>query len=134
MKLTVQHVHIRSTDDVDSWVEQRIFALQPRLLIEEARVRLEHRRHLSPPFRVQMHLVTPGPDVFAEGQDHTLRAAIGKALRAVEAKIDHRWLKRAQRVRSNLQAPASVRPDRGQKLNRIENLDTDKKTKESKPR
>jgi CBS domain containing-hemolysin-like protein len=25
-------------------------------------------------------LVTPGPDVFAEARDHTLRAAIGKAL------------------------------------------------------
>ena len=113
MKLTVRHVHLRATDDVDSWVEQRLFALQPRLQIHEAHVRLERWCDLSPAFRVHVHLVTPGPDILAEGRDHTLLGAINKALRAVEAKIDHRWLKRAQRVRSNLQAPASVRNGRG---------------------
>ena len=115
MKLTIRHVHFRSTDGVDSWVEQCIFALQPRLQIDEAHVSLERRRDLSPPFRVQMHLVTPGPDVSAEARDHTLRAAIGKALRELEARIDQRWLKRAQRVRSNLQAPTSFRNGRSQR-------------------
>jgi len=42
-----------------------------------------------------------------------LRVAINKALRIVEAKVEHRWLMRARRVRSNLQAPANFRNGRG---------------------
>ncbi|MBI4662380.1 MAG: HPF/RaiA family ribosome-associated protein [Verrucomicrobia bacterium] len=115
MKLTIRHVYLWSTDDVDSWIEQRLLALEPRLQIHEARVCLERQRDLSPAFRVHVHLVTPGQDVFAEGRDHTLVGSINKALRAVDAKVDHRWLKRAQRVRSNRQAPASFRNGGGQR-------------------
>ena len=61
MKLNVQHIYIRSTDAVDTLIENRIIALQPRLQIEEANVRLEHRREISPAFRVHVHLVTPAP-------------------------------------------------------------------------
>ena len=43
MKLTVQHFHIRSVDAVDALIEERIIALQPRLQIDEANVRLEPR-------------------------------------------------------------------------------------------
>ena len=43
-------------------------------------MRLERRHEGSPPFRVSVHLVTPGPDVFAESCDHTLHAAIGKVM------------------------------------------------------
>ena len=82
MKLTVQHHHLRSSDDLDSLIENRILALQPRLQIDEAHVRLECRFEESPAFSVHVHLVTPGPDVFAESRDHTLRAAFAKALRS----------------------------------------------------
>jgi len=102
MKLNVQHIHIRSTDAVDTLIEDRIIALQPRLQIEEANVRLEHRREISPAFRVHVHLVTPGPDVLAEGRDHTIRAAVEKVMADLEQKIAYRWLKRTQRVKSNL--------------------------------
>jgi len=107
MKLTVQHFSIRSTDSLDSWVEQRIFSLQPRLQIDEANIRLEHHHETSPAYRVHVHLVTPGPDVFAEGRDHTLRAAFEKVMTELNDKINGRTLKRVRRIRSNLQGPAA---------------------------
>lgn len=107
MKLTLQHRDIRSTDLVDKLIEERIIALQPQLQIDEANVCLEHRGEASPPFRVAVHLVTPGPDVMAEGEDHTLRAAIEKVLKQLSAKIISRGAKRMQKVRSNLSAPAT---------------------------
>lgn len=113
MKMTVQHINVRSTDSVDSLVEDRILALQPRLEIEEARVRLEHRYDLSPPFRVSIDIVTPGPDLHAEDQDHTLKAAIAKVMETLEAKIAEREDKKTRRVRGNHQAPAVSREVRG---------------------
>jgi len=112
MKLTVQHFHIRSTDIADRVIEERIIALQSRLQIDEANVRLEHRREISPAFHVHVHLVTPGPDVLAEGRDHTIRAAIEKVMADLEQKITFRWLKRTQRVKSNLQSPSALRAKR----------------------
>ena len=109
MKLTLEHHHLRSTDELDSLIEERILALQPRLQIDEANVRLEHRREFSPAFRVHVHLVTPGPDVFAEGRDHTLRAAIEKVTAALEARIGDRLEKRHRRARGNLQEPTRMR-------------------------
>jgi ribosome-associated translation inhibitor RaiA len=106
MKLTLQHHHLRSSDELDSLIENRILALQPRLHIDEANVRLECRYQESPAFSVRVHLVTPGPDVSAEGRDHTIWAAIEKVMADVEAKIRGRFVKRRQRIRSNLQHPA----------------------------
>lgn len=105
MKLTLEHFGIRSTDTLDSWVENRIFSLQPSLQIDEASVRLEHHRDASPAYRVRAHLVTPGPDVFAEGRDHTLRAAFEKMMETLRRRICGRATKRLQRVRSNLPGP-----------------------------
>ena len=112
MKLTVQHFHIRSTDIADRVIEERIIALQSRLQIDEANVRLEHHRGASPAFRARIHLVTPGPDLVAEGCDHTIRAAIEKVLIELELKINGRALQRMRRVRGNCQAPAKRRSAR----------------------
>jgi ribosome-associated translation inhibitor RaiA len=112
MKLTVQHFHIRSIAAVDTLIEERIIALQPRLQIEEANVRLEHQQESSPAFRVHVHLVTPGPDLLAEGRDHTIRAAIDKVMAELEQKITLRWFKRSQRIKSNLQSPSALRAKR----------------------
>jgi ribosome-associated translation inhibitor RaiA len=97
MKLTLQHHRLRSTDELDSLVEERILALQPRLQIDEANVRLECRHEDSPAFSVRIHLVTPGPDVIAEGRDHTILAAVNKVMAALQEKIGSRALKRARR-------------------------------------
>ena len=59
-------------------------------------------RHASPAYQVHVHLVTPGPDVFAESRDHTLRAAFGKAMTQLHEQITSRAGKRWQRFKSNL--------------------------------
>lgn len=109
MKVTVQHVFVRSTDAVDSLVEDRILELSRGIEIEEARVRLEHQRESSPAFRARVHLVTPGPDVHAEARDHTLAAAIEKVMAELERRIHGRSARRMRRVKSNLQEPFTSR-------------------------
>ena len=109
MKLTVQHHHLRSSDELDSLIENQILALQPRLQIDEANVRLECRCQESPAFSVRVHLVTPGPDMVAESRDHTIRAAVIKVMAALEDKIGGRALKRLRRLRNNLPAPGLMR-------------------------
>jgi ribosome-associated translation inhibitor RaiA len=115
MKLTVQHHYLRSSDDLDSLIENRILALQPRLQIDDANVRLECRFQESPAFSVRIHLVTPGPDVIAERRDHTIRAAIEKVMAAVETKIGCRFENRRRRIRNNIQEPALLRIGRGRR-------------------
>ena len=97
MKLTVKHKNVRSTNSLDSWVEEQIISLQPVLQIDEANIVLACSDEASPPFHVSVHLVTPGPDVSAEGRDHTLKAAFTKTMTALRGKIDHRQEKRTQR-------------------------------------
>ena len=109
MKLTLQHFDIRSTDVLDAFIEERILALQSRLQIDEASVRLERHRGVSPSFRVQVYLVTPGPDVLAESRDHTLQAAIEKVLTELELKISGRARRRMRRLQGNRQVPAATR-------------------------
>ena len=112
MKLNVQHHNLRSTHELDSLIEERILALQSRLQIDEAKIRLECRWEESPAYRVAIHLVTPGSDVLAEGRDHTIRAAIAKAVADIEAKLGDRARKPLRRARSNLQTPAPLRERR----------------------
>ena len=89
-------------------LEERILALQPRLQIEEANVRLEHDREVSPPFRVGLHLVIPGPDIVAEARDHTIRAAIDKVM----AKVNRRITGQAWRRATTRRGSAPVRDGR----------------------
>jgi ribosomal subunit interface protein len=112
MKLTIQHFEVRSTHALDSQVEERILALQPRLQIDEANVRLERQREASPPFGVRVHLVTPGPDVVAEGHDHTLSAAMDKVMLQLEQKISHRTTRHRERMRNQQAAAARGRSSR----------------------
>ena len=106
MRLNVQHHNLRSTNELDSLVEDCILALQPRWQIDEAHVRLECHFASSPAFNVHIHLVTPDTGVFAEGRDHTIRAAVRKAMSEIKSKLGHRDMKRQRRVRSDRQALA----------------------------
>lgn len=99
MKLNLQYFNVHSTGGIESLVEHQLIALQPTLKIDEAIVRIEESRETSPSFRAWVHLVTPGPDVIAEGRDHTLLAAINKVINALKQKIGHRALKRLRRIR-----------------------------------
>lgn len=106
MKMTLQHVHVPSTDAMDTLIEKGVFALQPRVHIDEAIVRVEWNEGQSPAFKAHVHLVTPGPDLEAEGMDHSLRAAVSKMFKALRAKVDARCLKRAIRLKESSKRPA----------------------------
>lgn len=107
MKLNLQHRNVRSRDGLDRWVEDQILALGEARQIDEANVRLECRFESSPPFAVLIHLVTPGPDLFAESRDHTLRAAFTKALTQLRESLAGRATRRLRRLKSNSSAPAA---------------------------
>jgi ribosome-associated translation inhibitor RaiA len=114
MRLNLQHFSVRSTDALDSWIEQQLFALGRLRQIDEANVRLAHRREASPAYHVHVHLVTPGPDIYVEGFDHTVRAAFTKVMQELSNNILGRGKKRLQKVKSNLstrgaKAPAATR-------------------------
>ena len=106
MKLNLQHLNLRSRDELDRWVEEQILALGEARQIDEANVRLERRGETSPPFAARIHLVTPGPDIFAETCDHTIRAAFARALRRLKEQIASRAAQPAQRARTRRSAPA----------------------------
>lgn len=97
MKLTVKHNNVPSTNVIDSWVEEQIISLQPALKIDEADIVLARSEESSPAYQVNVHLVTPGPDVFAEGCDHTLQAAFNKTMAALRGKIGSRATRRQKR-------------------------------------
>ncbi|MBX7206688.1 MAG: HPF/RaiA family ribosome-associated protein [Verrucomicrobiaceae bacterium] len=105
MKLTVKHHNVRSTNALDSWVEEQIISLQPALQIDEANIILAHNDEASPAYQVNVHLTTPGPDVFADGCDHTLRAAFEKTMTALRSKIGSRFTRRQKRKRTRSHAP-----------------------------
>jgi len=109
MRLNLQHFSIPSTDALDSWVERQIFALGRLRQIEEANIRLAHYAGTSPAYQVNVHLVTPGPDVFAEGRDHTLRAAFMKVMAGLREQIVSRTKKRLQNLKGKLRARAPGR-------------------------
>jgi ribosome-associated translation inhibitor RaiA len=104
MKLNVQHLNLGSLDALDSWLEKQIFALGRVRQINAANIRLTRLENASPAYQVKVHLVTPGPDVFAESRDHTLRAAFGKVMKQLRDTITTRATKRLQRLKSNVKA------------------------------
>jgi ribosome-associated translation inhibitor RaiA len=94
MKILLKHVHHHPSETVIAYIRHELEALKPLLQIDEARVLLEHRSSGSPPFRTAFHLATPGPDITAQAEDHTLRAALLKAFEGIRNTIQHRAQKR----------------------------------------
>lgn len=107
MRLNLQHLNIRSDDALDSWVEKQIFDLSRVRQIDEANVRLARLEDASPAYQVNAHLVTPGPDVYAESRDHTLRAAISKVMAQLREKISDRTAKHLQQMKGKLNSRRS---------------------------
>ena len=108
MKIHVKHLHHQPSASFTAHLEKQLHAFTEIRQIDEARVTLEHRLEASPPFRVALHLVTPGPDFTAEAVDHTLRAALAKAVEELHDKIEDRVLKRSRRARDNLRELAAL--------------------------
>ena len=93
MKLILNHIGLTSIQGLDAWIEKQLGSLTPRLQIDAAHVRLVRLHDTSPPYRAEVHIVTPGPDV--------LPAAVAKVIKQLRNKIAQRASKRLQRTRSN---------------------------------
>jgi len=106
MKVVVTHSGIALRKWMNSSVRKQILALSPLRQIDEARLQIARDHDASPPFRVHLHLVTPGPDIAAEARDHTLAAALGKVLRRVTEEIKRRSAQ--QLARRHAESPRYV--------------------------
>jgi ribosome-associated translation inhibitor RaiA len=109
MKIILKHLHHSPSAAFTALIEQHLKELGKSLEIDEARVVIERRLEDSPPFHISAHLVTPGPDVFAEAMDHTLRAALLKTIEQIEQRIDHRRIKRAGRLQRQSKTASPAR-------------------------
>ncbi len=69
--------------------------------IDEARVRIERPERASPPWHVNIQLVTPGPDFTASAAAHTVREAVTRVIGDLAGKIGRRREALRQRLRKN---------------------------------
>lgn len=102
MKINLQHISVRSTHALDSWIERQLFSLGSLRQIDEAHIRLARRPDASPAYEVAVHLVTPGPDFSAHGREHTVRAAITKVMAELRRRIAGRVIQRKLRLKGEL--------------------------------
>jgi len=90
MKLTIRHRRLRSFHALDAMVEDRLFALAEIARIDDASVILEHRDEESPPYRAEVHIAVPGPDLSVEAVDHTVAGAFRRAVTELEGRLRER--------------------------------------------
>jgi|JI10StandDraft_1071094.scaffolds.fasta_scaffold870951_2 ribosome-associated translation inhibitor RaiA len=106
MKMTLKHTNIPSTNKLDSWVEEQVLPLGQERQIDEANIELIRHVQGSPAYEARVHLVTPGPDIFAQARDHTIRAACEKAWAQLRKAIASRAAKAAEQTTVH-QSPAT---------------------------
>ncbi|MEI7774040.1 MAG: HPF/RaiA family ribosome-associated protein [Verrucomicrobiota bacterium] len=107
IKVNLQNFNIISLHSLEAWVKQQISTLGRIRRIDAANVRLSRLDASSPAYHVKVQLVTPGPDVFAEGRDHTLRAAFSKVVDKLRQQIAKRIQKRGLRWKTELSLRSS---------------------------
>ncbi len=100
MKLTIRNHTFRAAHTLDSLIETRLLALAGRVRIDDATVLVEHRADASPPFRVEIHVAVPGPDLRTERIDNTPVQAFTRAVEDIENRLRERSLKRLGRSSS----------------------------------
>jgi ribosome-associated translation inhibitor RaiA len=90
MKFILNHRWLRPDEKLSVRVKQKISKLAGLVRIEAAEVTLEKNTASSPPYSAKVHLVIPGPDLYAEEKDHTPEATIHKVLGKLSRQIRHR--------------------------------------------
>ncbi len=99
MKITVNRLGVVFSKYPDRWIAARLAGIAALRQVDEAKVRIIRHRDRSPACEVSIHLVTPGPDLFSTGCDHTMMAAFDKALDGLGATLAERSAKRARRLK-----------------------------------
>jgi ribosome-associated translation inhibitor RaiA len=103
MKLTLSFRGFKAHPSWTALVEQQLTRLQRLTAVVSAQVTLEWRREIKPAFSVLALVEVPGPDFHVQATDHTLQAALLKAVKDLERQVRSRKLSRADRRRTNLQ-------------------------------
>jgi ribosome-associated translation inhibitor RaiA len=103
MKTSLRYLGLNAQAAWDRLVQEYLNLLQKLTNIESAQVVLERQREGKPAFRAHLVLVVPGPDYHAEAADHTLTAALRKAVANLEVQIRTRQTNRRNKGKSNLQ-------------------------------
>lgn len=126
MKTTLRYHTLNAQTGWHRQVEEQIERLHRLVPITAAEVELEHQQQIKPPFHVQIRLEMPGPrpdaqatrhtregalrvhgpDLHAEGRDHTLAAALLKAVKNLEHQVQSIQKRRKACGRSKLQLSA----------------------------
>jgi ribosome-associated translation inhibitor RaiA len=101
MTIIVRYCGVTKCAFWQNLVETRFRGLQNEAAISTARVTLAWERGMTPAFRVFAHLEVPGPDFHAEATDHTLAAALTKAIKSLQRQIRARKRRRADRWKTN---------------------------------
>lgn len=99
MKITVNRLGVVVSKYPDRWIAARLAGIAAVRQVDEAKVRIIRHRDRSPACEVSIHLVTPGPDLFSTGCDHTMMAAFDKALAGLGSTLAERSAKRARRLK-----------------------------------
>lgn len=100
MKLSVLHRFHEPSPSFSRALLRELETIGKQRRIDEAKVVVEQRQESSPAFHIAIHLVTPGPDLFAEASEHTLRAALQKSVNEIHRELFRRTSQRQQRRRS----------------------------------
>jgi ribosome-associated translation inhibitor RaiA len=87
MKFILNHRWLRPDENLSVQVKQKISKLAGLVRIEAAEVTLERNAASSPPYSAKVHLVIPGPDLYAEEKNHTPEATIHKVLARLARQI-----------------------------------------------
>ena len=103
MKLILFYRSLKARADWQALVEAQFKRLETLAAVVSAKVTLEWQRGIKPGFRVMALLEVAGPDFHAEGRDHTLQAALLKAVKDLERQIRSRKAHRADRWKTKLQ-------------------------------
>ena len=103
MKILLRYCGLNARPRWQGLVEAQLRRLEGLAAIGSAQVTLEKQSEVKPAFRVLTLLEVPGPDFHAEGSDHTLEAALLKAVKNLEKQIRSRQHRRADKRKTNLQ-------------------------------
>lgn len=110
MKIVAHYLNHEPSASFTEHLEKELRCFGAIRQIDEARASLELHPEMSPQFRVSLHLVTPGPDFTAEAVDHTMRAALGKAIKELHGKIEDRLANRRRRALRDQEEMPGLQP------------------------
>ena len=97
MNIRLRRINPPSAVKTTTLLRERLLSLARIRKIEAAHLSLE-RDPEATTFRVSAHLETPGPDIRAEGCDHTLHAAALRVLAQLQRHIRARNARRRERL------------------------------------